>query len=755
MPWKKRKIIIFGDYDVDGITSTSILFDFLKKVGANVGYYIPDRKEEGYGLSIIAVDKVIDDGASLIITVDCGITAFEEVRHIIESHVDIIITDHHECKEELPEAYALINPCRHDCSYPFKELAGVGVVFKLVKALCIKMGLTDESVNYLDLVALGTVADVVPLIEENRVIVKYGLQKIENTLNTGLKALIDVSGSKDKQITSYVIGFVLAPRINAAGRIGDASRAVRLLTTDNEDEAAQIAKELSEQNTYRQETEHNILCEVMAGIEQYVDLDKEKVIVVWGKGWHHGIIGIVASKITESYNRPCILITVEDGMGKGSGRSIEEFNLFKALMDSSSLLEKFGGHELAAGLTIKEDNIQEFKTKINAYANSILNDSDLVPKVKIDIEVSKEDISEESVRQLDLMSPFGAGNPSPVFAYRNLVIKDIRAVGNNKHIKITFRDKETDFDAIGFSRGYLAEVYSESDILDAACSLEINSWNNRESVQLNIKDLKVCEDTLLQNEYFYSLDNAIDFKNGYDDNKINSFLDRLTVVGLLEEFGQVGSQVFPKNRKLAILLNSVNSLKTLTSKLKSINMRFKVFYNEIDIFDDNEVCLVVNAQPGKFNESRFDKVMIYGEWICRNYLHFIVSGIDVDRIFILDKICFEFTQDDIIVERRDMVAVYQYIRSNFKSDFIIEDLFRFANAVSKSYRINMNYFKVKRIIETFEELNLLKKSEHGKYGMTVSMLDTGGKKADLESSDMFQSFKAFKERISMQRKIIS
>ncbi len=764
----RERIVVFGDYDVDGITSTSVLFDFFGKLGANIGYYIPDRKEEGYGLSIGAVSKVIASGASLIITVDCGITAFEEVRYVVENNVDIIITDHHECKEDLPEAYASINPCRHDCFYPFKELAGVGVVFKLVQALCIKMGLKDEAINYLDLVALGTVADVVPLLEENRVIVKYGLNMIENTLNTGLKALMSVSGTRDKRITSYVIGFVLAPRLNAAGRIGDASKAVRLLTTDSEAEANELAEELNEQNSYRQETEHNIMCEVLEDIEDGVNLEKEKVIVVWGKDWHHGIIGIVASKITESYNRPCILITVEDGVGKGSGRSIEGFNLFKALTSSANLLEKFGGHELAAGLTIKEENIEEFKRTINEYADLQLSNLDLIPKVKIDIEVLQEEVSEDSVRELELLAPYGAANPSPVFAYRNLCIQDIRAVGNNKHIKLKFCDKDIFYDAIGFNRGYLADIYSEQDILDTACSLEINSWNNKEIIQLNIKDLKENEDTLIKNEYFYSLDKAIDFRNRFDDNKINNFLDKLRVISIVDEFGQAGSRYMASgescrndqtcfsfdDRIIIILVNSVNGLKTLVESLKSVDVKFTISHNEAEIVDDNKVYIIVNPRPGCMASSEAKRVFIFGEWVCSNYLYSIISGFEVDKVFVLDKICFDFVEDDIIVQRQDMVAVYQYVKTNFSRDFIINDLFRFAKAVSKSYRIKMNYFKLKRIIGTFEELNLLKKSEHGKYGMAISMVDTGGKKSDLESSAIFQSFKEFKERVSLKKKVL-
>lgn len=761
----RERIIIFGDYDVDGITSTSVLYDFLIKHGANAGYYIPDRKEEGYGLSLAALEKIIENGASLIITVDCGITAFEEVRYVLEKNVDIIITDHHECKEELPEAYASINPYRHDCSYPFKELAGVGIVFKLIQALCIKMGINNEAINYLDLVALGTVADVVPLVEENRVIVKYGLTRIENTLNIGLKALIKVSGTKDKKITSYVIGFVLAPRLNAAGRIGDATKAVRLLTTDSETEANEIAQELNEQNTYRQEREHLILCEVLAGIEEGVDLEKEKVIVVWGRDWHHGIIGIVASKITESYNRPCILITVEDGMGKGSGRSIEEFNLFEALTSSASLLEKFGGHELAAGLTIKEENLEQFKKAINEYADARLRDSDLIPKVKIDIEVLQEEISEESVRELELLAPFGAGNPSPVFAYRNLCIQDIRAVGNNKHIKLKFCDGDIYYDAIGFNRGYLADIYREEEILDVACSLEINSWNNKDVIQLNIKDLKENADTLVKNEYFYSLDNAIDFRNRFDDNRVNYFLEKLKVASFAQVFGQVGlgnmasggsewnsePGISLDEGKILIFVNSVNSLNMLTESLKSADVSFLISHNDVEMIEDHKVYIVVNPRPGCMVLSEAKYVFIYGEWVSSHYLYSVIGNFKEDGVFVLDSICFDFAENDIIVQRQDMVVVYQYVKTYFSKDFVVNDLFRFANAIAKNYRINMNYFKLKRIIEIFEELNLLKWSQHGKYGMVISMVDTAGKKSDLESSAIFRSFKEFKERTSLKK----
>lgn len=748
----KERVVVFGDYDVDGITSTSILVDFFKGLGANVGYYIPDRRDEGYGLSIPAAKKLIESNVSLIVTVDCGVTAFDETTYINQNNVDIIITDHHECQDELPAAYALINPVRHDCEYPFKSLAGVGVVFKLVAAMCTRLGIEDRSMSYLDLVALGTVADVVSLLDENRIIVKYGLKKIEHTSNRGLNALIDVSGAKNKKITSYTIGFALAPRINAAGRIGDASKAVTLLTTHDDGEALAIANELNEQNIFRQQAEQGILEDVLKMIEESVDLQREKVIVVSGKQWHHGIIGIVASKITESFNRPCILITIESGVGKGSGRSIEGFNLFEALCQCSHLFERFGGHDLAAGLSIKEENIDEFKMLINQYADKVINDCDLIPKVIIDVGVTGTDVSYESVKELEMLAPFGADNPSPVFEYKNLTIEYARAVGNNRHIKVKFNDNGVFFDAIGFNRGYLADVYSDSDVLDVACSLEINSWNNRECVQLNIKDLRVNNDTRMCDEFYNSLDSVIDINSVYEDNVINQFLNKIMITGLLDALHDID------NYRIAILVNSIDSLKAIMTQLNGMNIEYTIMYGGMNKDVDKGVFVAVNAISNE-TADLFDKIYIYGEWICKNYLYGVIKKIKHDKLFVLGKMCFKPEKSDIIIERRDMVAVYQYIKGGLiavpEEDglqqgygiYVIVDLYRFAHLVSKSYRINMNFFKAKRIIEIFEELKLFKKLEYSKRGMKLMVIDTKGKKVDLESSTIFRAFQTFGKRI--------
>lgn len=747
----REKILIYGDYDVDGVTSTSILYDFLKKQEAKVSYFIPDRLDEGYGLSISAIDKILDMDVNLIITVDCGITAFEEVRYIVDNNIDIIITDHHECKEGLPQGYAVINPLRPDCAYPFKELAGVGVAFKLVQALSGKMKLNGFERRYLDLAALGTVADVVPLLGENRVIVKYGLSMIESSSNIGLRSIIKVSGVEDRKITSYVISFVIAPRINAAGRIGDAERAVRLLTTDSETEAVELAKELDAQNKYRQDTELSIWEEVVDIIEKDADIKRKKVIVVSGEGWHHGIIGIVASKITEKYNRPCVLITIEYGMGKGSGRSIEGFNLFKALNHCESVLDKYGGHELAAGLTLKAHNIEEFSKVINEYADSVLLESDLIPKVKIDVGIKREDVTLNIARELELLAPFGANNPGPVFKYGNIKVSEIRTVGNDKHVKLRLDDNGFIVNAIGFNKGNLINIYDESDVLDIACSLEVNSWNGSESVQLNIKDVKLSEDIIMENKFYLSLDGCIDFNRKQDDNIINSCFEKIDVIdsgrGITEEINALVSQ----GERAAVLVNSLEGVKKLTEALESdpfsFKIRYSISYGDFSLNAHDELYVVVNPKPGKLDFESFDRVVLLSDWISRDYLYEVLSGIDLSKVYVYNRINFNFNEDEIILKRHDMVAVYQYIKSSFGKDFILDDLFAFARNIAKSYRITMNYFKVKRIIEVFEELGLLEKLPYGKYGMSISVLDSGKSKTSLENSSLFRSIQELREQL--------
>ncbi|MCX7921924.1 MAG: single-stranded-DNA-specific exonuclease RecJ [Clostridia bacterium] len=747
----KEKIMVFGDYDVDGITSTSILYDFLCAQGASVGFYIPDRINEGYGLSISAIDRVIQGGVSLIITVDCGITAVEEVKYIKDNNIDIVITDHHECKGELPQCDAVINPWRNDCPYPFKELAGVGVVYKLINAICIDRGLGDLHHHYLDLVAVGTIADVVPLVGENRIIVKQGLLKLHSTSNIGLKTIINNCALKDKPITSWTVSFVIAPRINAAGRIGDAGRAVRLFITRDSAEAMDIALKLHDENKFRQDTELEILQQVLSIIDSDVKLQEEKIIVVAGEGWHHGVIGIVASKITERYHRPCILISVEGEIGKGSGRSIDCFNLFKALVNCEELLERYGGHELAAGLTIRSEKISLLRTMINEYAASCLTDEDLIPRVKIDVRLSKSDVTLDSVNEIEMLAPFGAGNPSPVFGYEGLKVEDIRTVGDNKHLKLRLEDRGAFFDAIGFNMGSLMDSFEVTDLLDVACSLEINTWNSIKKLQLNLKDIRENHEITMQNRYFYSLDKCIKLDSLNSGKSFDEVTYKNNIISDEDFIKKILS--FSKDCiKAAVLVNSMESAKKLEILLEKselgIKKIYKVCYTDSSDIDITKINIIINPDPEKVPLRQFSKVVFFGEWINKAYMKVLTDKVDGEKIFVYCDTGIRSLDADVFVpERRDLVAVYQYIKASGSKQLLIGNLFLFAKRISNSYKIFMNYFKLKKSIEIFEELGLMESEPYGEFGMSIIINSNENKKANLESSILYKRLQDLKSQV--------
>ena len=489
---ENEKICIYGDYDVDGITSTALCVNILRKLEADVMYYIPVRAEEGYGLNKEAIDYIAEQGVNLIITVDCGIRSVDVVEKVNEMEMNIIITDHHECGDILPDAYAVVNPHRHDSNYPFKELAGVGVAFKLMQGITESIGYKELLYDVLDIAAIGTIADVVPLLDENRIIVKNGLEALMNTENVGLKALIDICDLKDKQINSYNIAFMIAPRINAAGRLADASRCVELLITEDEALAYEIAKELEVENKERQRIEAEILEQAIAKVTADKDLENSKVIVLDELNWHPGVIGIVASRIVEQFSKPAILIGRDKDIGKGSGRSMSGFNLYEAMNNCSKLFEKFGGHEMAAGLTIKADNIGAFRKKINEVAAEMLQGKELIPEILVDYKLEPADINLQVAKQLKELEPFGMGNPNPNFVCRNMQVIDKKLVGaNNKHLSLNLYDGNNNVKAIAFNMGNLFNVLSSNKKIDIICCMDINQWNNNENVQLVIKDIKL------------------------------------------------------------------------------------------------------------------------------------------------------------------------------------------------------------------------------------------------------------------------
>ena len=426
---KKEKIVIYGDYDVDGITATATVYRFLKNQGADVSYYIPDRFSEGYGINILAINKMAREGTKLMITVDCGITAVGEVEFAKTQGLDVIITDHHTCREELPKAVSVINPKRADSSYPFSGLAGVGVAFKLVLGLAIKLGMNTRDVfmEYVDMVALGTIADVVPLIDENRVIADKGINSIEHTNNKGIRALMDLAGAGGKSIDANSVAFFASPRLNAAGRLENASISVELMICDDEERAKEIAEHLDSLNLERKEIEQKIFEEAY---KQAEEMGEDKLVyVISGENWNHGVIGIVASRISELFYRPCILISVENGNGKGSGRSVPEMNLFDALSSCEDVLTAFGGHSQAAGLSISADKIEEFSKKINEFAKKNIDVSTLVPKLLIDCNLSGASVTIKAAKMIESLAPFGEGNELPVFSMRDLKVIASQSMG--------------------------------------------------------------------------------------------------------------------------------------------------------------------------------------------------------------------------------------------------------------------------------------------------------------------------------------
>lgn len=483
----QEKVIIYGDYDVDGITSITVLKSFLKDVGLDVDYYIPNRLEEGYGLNKNAIDEIVKNKYTLMITVDCGISAIEEVNYANSLGIEVIVTDHHEPGEELPKALAVIDNKRKDSKYPFRELAGVGVAFKVSQALAQSMNVKEEEyLKYLDIVCVGTISDIVPLISENRVITKLGIKLLKQTRNIGLKAIINSSGYS--QINSTTISFGVAPRINACGRMGKAEQALKLLLSKDIYEVNKLTQELNNYNRERQEIEKEIFESVLNKIEQN-NLDKNRTIVVGGEGWHHGVIGIVSSKITEKYFKPSILLSFEeDGTGKGSGRSIPGFDLHEALMKCENCLEKFGGHSMAVGLTLKKDKFEQFYEEFEKVAKENKTEN-IVPIINVDAKIELNEIDKTVVEDLKQLEPFGEANKMPVFALKNIRIDSIRALSEGKHLKLTLRDNNQIINAIGFNIGELANEYKIGDKVDLAGVLEINTFNGIDNLQINIKDI--------------------------------------------------------------------------------------------------------------------------------------------------------------------------------------------------------------------------------------------------------------------------
>ncbi len=497
-------ICIYGDYDVDGVTSTTLLYLFLKEIGAKVIYYIPNRLDEGYGLNMEAMDEIKEKNVQLIITVDCGMTAVDEVKYAKSLGMDIIITDHHQPSEEIPEdAVAILNPLTPGDTYPFKSLCGVGVAFKLVMALRFFLKQNHYFKNnipnikkYLDLVALGTIADVVPLIGENRIFVKHGLQMMtDRKVRIGLLELMKLSGLNQKKITTTHVGYIIAPRINAVGRMGCSDRGVKLLISENTTEARWLAEELNQENKYRQDIEKNILKESFEKIENNKLHEKYKGIVLYSEEWHPGVIGIVASRVVERYSKPAIVITYESGVGKGSARSIPAFHLYNGLKSISDILIGFGGHKYAAGIKVDPANLKLLQKSFHDIIEKELDENDFIPEIHIDSFVEPEDINTELLDWLDKMRPFGSGNHEPVFCMRDVSkVGNFTFIGKDKnHLKGAIEKNGIKLDVIGYNMSIYKDYLKNCTKLDILFVPEYNTWMGGKSIQLKLKDLRKAD----------------------------------------------------------------------------------------------------------------------------------------------------------------------------------------------------------------------------------------------------------------------
>lgn len=552
-----KKITVYGDYDVDGITSVAVLVKYLSGLGADVSFYIPSRETEGYGLNYEAVKAIKQSGCDLIITVDTGITACEEVAFAKILGMEVIVTDHHQCPDILPDC-TVINPHRADCEYPFKALSGVGVVFKLLCAL--EDGVSLKILDMFgDVIATGTIADVVDLVDENRIIVDFGLKKLISSPNKGLDALIITSGLRGRSIDASSIGFSIAPRINAAGRIGNPEKAVRLLLSESLSECMELARYLDEENRDRQTQEASIFRDAENLVENDPSFKEKSVLVLSGYGWHHGIIGIVASRITSKYYKPCMLISCDDGVGKGSGRSVPGFNLFEAMKSCGDIFTKYGGHELAAGFTVSPEKIGELDEALNKYAYENMSEEAKNPSVTVECELPVKYITAEDIENLRLLEPFGVSNPKPSFICSGVRVVGKRLMGDKgQHIKLTLAKDGFSFEAVAFRRPDINENYAINDYATVIGNLTINEWNNISTPQLiisdilpppdNFRDAPDRENSKAVYKYIKSLGNDvfIDISIMETDilNELGICLNREEIIDCLNFFSRMGIAEF-------------------------------------------------------------------------------------------------------------------------------------------------------------------------------------------------------------------
>lgn len=712
-----ERIFIYGDYDVDGVSSTSILILYFKSIGYDVDYYIPNRLNEGYGISNEALEKINQQGCDLLISVDCGITSAKEVEFAKYLGMDVIITDHHECQDDIPDAVAVINPKQKECKYPYDFLCGCGVAFKLIQALTPSEKFKTSMYNYLEIVTLATICDIVPLKDENRIIVKNGLNMMKNGKNIGLNELIKVCGIDTSKIKSSHIGYSVGPRINASGRLGYSNLGVELFTETNPQRAKEIALELEEKNSERQLIEGKMYSEAEAIIENNLFYKEDKVLVIANKGWQHGIIGIVASKLTEKYYKPTILLTIEGESATGSARSIKGFNIFEALCKCSDLMTRFGGHEQAAGLSMNTSDIAKLREKINEIADYNLTNEDMIENIKVEYELSENQVSLDLVDQLQLLEPFGVSNPTPRFIMRDLVLSSIGFVGVAKqHLKITLQ-KDFTYEAIGFNMAYLAENFTRGDKVDVLFQLDENNYNNNRKVQFLLKDIRMAHPKSAINDYTsiklfarivpndvnnlykinYNLNKKGINKNDIGQNKISNIFNVKA-----NNYNDINIFNFLQENTL-VICNTLNGFFRAYSDLSLIEDDFDLEFGTISK-NKYKIKLIFSPNLDKLDLNIYNNIILYDFLYNKEEYSYLLENIKANSNLVKyydekSKLYLNSIIENIIPMREEFIFTYKYCITNKHTELTL-------NKIKPIFGIMP--LKLFVILSVFKEFNLLK-----------------------------------------------
>ena len=733
-----ESIYIYGDYDVDGVSSTSVLYLYFKSIDYPVKYYIPNRLEEGYGINEEAIRKIHEDKCNLIITVDCGITSVKEVDLANELGIDVIVTDHHECQSEIPNAYAIVNPKQEDCNYPFDMLCGCGVAFKMIQALTDKEEFKTSMYNYLEIVTLATICDIVPLVDENRIIVKNGLKLMKEGKNLGLRELIKVCGIETNKIGSSHIGYSVGPRINASGRLGYSYLGVQLFTTDSQEEAKEIANILEAKNIERQMIESKMYKEAEEVISSDEGYKNDKVLVIAHEGWQHGVIGIVASKLTEKYYKPTILLTIEDEEATGSARSIKGFSIFEALESCKDLMNKFGGHDQAAGLSLDRNNIKELKERINKIADYNLKKEDLIENIKVEYELEEHSANLNLVDDLHKLEPFGMNNPSPRFIMRDLLLTNVYKMGKNKqHLKIIV-ENEKSYECVGFNMAYLADNFNIGDKIDILFQVDENNFNNEKKVQFLLKDIRLSYPKIASNNNLsIKLFEKIIPSDKEDIHFINDTLDLNCDIE-----GNIDLNIFDYIKEdTLVITNTLNGFYRALSDISLTGIEFGINFNYI--YEKNKkLQLIFSPNIDKIDLKRYNSIILYDflynkEEYCYLNENILKDGCVIKYYSIEDKIYLKNIMDNIVPNREEFINIYKQMLISEKLEIKLIEL-------KKIFKIIP--LKIFAILSVFKEVNLLNFEINDEENtISIYLLDKPDKKLDLDKSVILNNLKKLKE----------